>query len=67
MLRRAESSVDRELDLRRFIHWQRVVRTALLGLLSGPQSFLIDKMSQLVIRESSELDEKSSDAADLGA
>ena len=36
--------------------------TALLGLLSGRQSFFIDKMSQLVIRESSNLEETSSDA-----
>lgn len=35
---------------------------AILSLLSGRQAFLIDKMSQLVIRESSNLEETSSDA-----
>lgn len=35
--------------------------TAILGLLSGRQSFFVDKMSQMVIRESSNLEETSSD------
>ena len=34
---------------------------AILGLLTGKQSFFLDKMSQMVIRESSNLDETSSD------
>ena len=32
-----------------------------MGLLSGRQSFFVDKMSQMVIRESSNLEETSSD------
>ena len=35
---------------------------SVLGLLSGSQSRFVDKMSQLVIRESSNLEETSSDA-----
>ena len=53
--------MDKELDLRKFIHRQRVFTTAILGLLSGTQSRFVDKMSQLVIRESSNLEETSSD------
>lgn len=33
----------------------------MLGLLSGRQSLFVDKMSQMVIRESDNLDETSSD------
>ena len=33
-----------------------------MGLLSGSQSFFVDKMSQLVIRESSNLEETSQDS-----
>ena len=62
MLLKSESSITKELDLRKFIYRQRVTMTALLGLLSGRQSFFIDKLSQLVIRESSNLEETSSDA-----
>ena len=53
--------MNKELDLRKFIHRQRLSTTALLGLLDGRQSLFVDKMSQLVIRDSSNLDETSSD------
>lgn len=45
MLLKSQSSLNKELDLRKFIYRQRVTMMALLGLLSGGQSFLIDKMS----------------------
>ena len=35
--------------------------TAILGLLSGRQSFFVDKMSQMIIRESSNCEETSHD------
>ena len=53
--------MDKELDLQKFIHRQRVFTTAILGLLSRTQSKFVDKMSQLVIRESSNFEETSSD------
>ena len=34
---------------------------AILGLLTGPQSFLIDKVSRMVVRESSNFEDTSSD------
>ena len=61
MMMKSESSLTKELDLRKFIYRQRLQTTAILGLLSGAQSFFVDKMSQLVIRESSNLEETSSD------
>lgn len=61
MMNKAKSRIDKELDLRKFIHRQRLQATAMLGLLNGRQSLFVDKMSQLVIRESDNLDETSSD------
>ena len=62
MMNKASSMLNKELDLRKFIYRQRVQTTAILGLLSGRQTFFVDKMSQMVIRESSNLDETSSDS-----
>ena len=60
-MNKATSKLDKELDLRKFIYRQRLQTTAILGLLNGRQSFFVDKMSQMVIRESSNLDETSTD------
>ena len=45
LLVKSQSSLKKELDLRKFVHRQRVTMTAILGLLSGRQSFYVDKMS----------------------
>lgn len=50
---KSHNRLTKELDLRKFIHRQRVFTTAVIGLLSGPQSRFVDKMSQLILRESS--------------
>ena len=62
MLNKSQSRLEKEMDLQKFIHRQRVFITAVLGLLSGRQSAFVDKYSQLVIRESSVTDGTSSDA-----
>ena len=62
MMLKSQSGIMKEMDLRKFIHRQRTTMTALLGLCSGRQSFFIDKLAQLVIRESSNMEETSSDA-----
>ena len=49
------------MDLKKFITRQRLQTTAVLTLLSGKQSFFIDKMSQMLIRESSCFEETSDD------
>ena len=60
-MNKANAMLEKELDLRKFIYRQRLQTTAILGLLSGRQSFFVDRMSQMVIRESSNLDETSTD------
>ena len=40
---------------------QRIHTNALLGLLNNQQSKFVDKMSQLIIRESTDFDESSAD------
>ena len=57
----AKSKLDKEMDLKKFITRQRLQTTAVLALLSGKQSFFIDKMSQMLIRESSCFEETSDD------
>lgn len=45
--------MQRELDLQKFIHRQRVSITALLGLLKPRQNHFVDKFSQLIVKEDS--------------
>ena len=47
-LRQASQRLDRELDLERFIKRQRMLTTAVLGLLNRNQVFYASKMTQLV-------------------
>ena len=61
MVSKSNSKITKELDLRKFILRQRLQTIAILGLLNGRQSLFADKMSQMVIRDSSNLDESSSD------
>ena len=51
----------KELDLQKFIHRQRLWTTSLIGLLNGRQTMFVNKMSQLVIRESSDSQNTSED------
>ena len=59
MLLKSESSVQKEMDLRKFIFRMRLSMNAILALLTGPQTFLIDRMSRMVVRESSNSEETS--------
>ena len=49
MLKLMHRRLDQELDLKRFIKRQRATTMAVLGLLSGRKSRLVDKLSELVI------------------
>lgn len=60
MKAKSRKSVAKEMDLLKFIQGQRWQATAILGLLTGRQSFFVEKLSQMVINESSDLDESSS-------
>ena len=61
MLRKSESSLQKELDLKKFITRQRLSTYAILSLLKSRQRFQIDRMSQMVVRESSNFEWTSSD------
>jgi len=65
MLNKAETSIWKELDLQKFIKRQRVTMYAALALLSGRQQFIVDKMSNMLIRESSDLDESTDEDMDI--
>ena len=45
LLLKSRSALTKELDLKKFIIRQRLQTTAILGLLTGQQSFFVDKMS----------------------
>ena len=44
------------MDLQKFLHRQRVLVTSLLGMLKSRQTIFVDKFSQLLIRESSDME-----------
>ena len=64
-LSKSQSSLSKEMDLRKFIIRQRLQTKAVLGLLSGRQSFFVDKMSQMIIRESDDGSEGTSSDNEL--
>ena len=49
------------MDLKKFLMRQRISTNAILSLLTGRQTYFIDKMSQMVVRESSNFEWTSSD------
>ena len=65
MMGKAEISVTKELDLVKFIRRQRFTQYATLSLLNGRQVFVTDKLSNMLIRESSDLDEYTEDDMEL--
>lgn len=67
-MRKANSRLAKEMDLQKFLHRQRIFITSLLGLLKSRQSSFVDKFSQFVIRESTDMEATSQDAdlSDLG-
>ena len=60
-LKKSLIQIDKELDLKKFLYRSRISVASLLGLLTSKQSAFVDKMSQIVIRESSDFDETSED------
>jgi len=65
MMGKAENNVDKELDIVKFIRRQRFSQFALLSLLSGRQTYIVDKISEMVIRESSDLDDATESDLEL--
>ena len=60
---KAKIAVNKELNLQKFIHRQRVQTTALMGLLSGSQQFFIHRLCKLYIKENLSSSSGSSDEA----
>ena len=58
---KSQSSMKKELDLVKFIQRQRITMASLMALLSGKQKLFVDKMSQMLIRESSNFELTSHD------
>ena len=61
---KSKHKLEKELDLRKFVHRQRVFTTAAIGLLTGAQSLFVNKMAQMVIRESSDTNTSADDELD---
>lgn len=59
MLGKAETSVNKELDLIKFIQRQRQNTFSNLATLNARQQFMVDKMSTMLIRESSDLNDRT--------
>ena len=57
MLRKSNSQLNKEMDLKKFLVRQRLQTTAVLALLTGRQSFIVDKMCQMNLRQSSNFED----------
>ena len=65
MMAKAQSKIDGELDLVKFIHSKRVNTYTALALMNGRQQYVADKLSGMIIRESSDLDSGTSEDFEL--
>ena len=61
LLRKSLTQIDKELDLKKFLHRSRVTFASLLGLLTSKQSAFVDRMSRVAIRESTDFDVTTDD------
>lgn len=57
MLDRTLTKLDKELDLVKIVHKLRMVTLANIGLLSAKQRSLVSRMSEFVVKSSSDDDE----------
>ena len=51
LLDRAEATIERQLDIVKFVKQQKKLRFATLSTLSLPQLLIVDKLSQLVVKD----------------
>ena len=65
MLAKATSSVKKELDLIKFIQRQRLQTFTTLSVFNSRQKYVADKMSTMIIRESSDLNDQTEDDFEL--
>ena len=57
--------MHKELDLVKFLKRQRLTTFTSLAALDGRQQYMVDKMANMLIRESSDLDEKTESDEEL--
>ena len=65
MLAKSEISINKELDLVKFLRRMRLFTFATLALLSRRQQFIGDNLSTMLMRESSDFDDSTSDDEEL--
>ena len=61
LVRKFQIQLDKELDLEKMIHRIRLLVFSALGSLTADQSVFADKMSRVVVHESSNFEYTSSD------
>ena len=64
IMQKSQNFIKKELDLQKFIFRQRLQTTAILTMLQGRQLSIVDKMSELVLDESSDLSDRASSSSD---
>ena len=65
MLGKSQITVAKELDLVKFFKRQRISMYAILTLLNGRQQYVIDNLSNMLMRESSDFDDSTDDDKEL--
>ena len=65
MLAKAKSSLNKEMNLVKFLQRSRLISFVALATLNRRQQFVADKMATMIIRESSDLDESTDDDFEL--
>ena len=65
MLAKSEISMNKELDLVKFMRRMRLFTFATLALLSRRQQYIGDNLSTMLMRESSDFDDSTSDDEEL--
>ena len=65
MLAKSEISMNKELDLVKFMRRMRLFTFATLALLSRRQQYIGDNLSTMLMRESSDFDDSTSDDGEL--
>ena len=61
LLNKFQIQLDKELDLSKIIHRLRLLIFTAMGTLTSDQSVFVDKMSGVILRESTDFDKTSSD------
>ena len=61
LFKKFQIQLDKELDLEKIIRRVRLLVFTAMGTLTADQSVFVDKMSQMIVRESSDFEETSSD------